>query len=77
MHLKLLVKCIHFVNQTGHQLSVGELCIFVWAGRYIECDDHAHLVSKPVPWLAVNLIFHYLLSDGAAFNTQSHSSWTS
>ncbi len=46
MHLKLQVKCIHFVNQTGHQLSVGELCIFVWAGRYIECDDHAHLVSK-------------------------------
>ncbi len=30
---------------------------------------------KPVPWLAVNL--HHLLSDGAAFNTQSRSSLTS
>ncbi len=30
---------------------------------------------KPVPWLAVNL--HHLFSNGAAFNTQSHSSQTS
>ncbi len=30
--------------------------------------------EKPVLWLVVNL--HHLLSDGAAFNTQSHSSRT-
>ncbi len=30
---------------------------------------------KPVPWLAVNL--YHLFSDGAAVNTQSHSSLTS
>ncbi len=33
------------------------------------------LSVKPVPWLAVNL--HHLLSNGAAFNTQSRRSLTS
>ncbi len=45
------------------------------AGRYIACDSHAHLVSKAVPWLALNL--HHLFSNGAAFNTQSRRSLTS
>ncbi len=45
------------------------------AVQIIECDYHAHLLSKAALWLVVNL--HHLLLDGAAFNTQSRSSLTS
>ncbi len=41
------------------------------ASRLIECD--AHLISKAL-WSVANL--HHLLSDGAAFTTQSRSSLT-
>ncbi len=53
--------------------SPKKLNIVNRAGRYISCDMHAHLVSKPVPWLAVNL--HHLFSNGAAFIPRAVDHW--
>ncbi len=45
------------------------------AVQIIECVYHAHLISKSQFCVVVNL--HHLLSDGAAFTTQSSSSLAS
>ncbi len=48
---------------------------FLWLGNISHAICMRISSVKPVPWLAVNL--HYLFSNGAAFNTQSHRSLTS
>ncbi len=59
-------------------VCLSSVCLSIY---HLGLGDISHAICmrissvKPVPWLTVNL--HHLFSNGAAFNTQSHSSQTS